>query len=137
VGAEFAIAFAILITIGQIVGYATGSRPGMEYAASRRPRLSRRQFWRTVLRAAGYIVAALACSMLAHRMDHAWAFALRIGAVTGVVTGTVVTVYPFIEYYADSLPERRLGAIGIGLVLVGFVLQSVQYWLMLFDVRMT
>jgi hypothetical protein len=56
--------------------------------------------------------------------------------VTGLVTGVVVTVYPYIEYYADSLPERRLGAVGIGLMLCGFALQSLQYWLALFDVRL-
>jgi hypothetical protein len=59
------------------------------------------------------------------------------GLVTGLVTGVGSTVYPFIEHYADNLPERRLGALGIGLMLCGFALQSVQYWLELFDVRLT
>ena len=44
---------------------------------------------------------------------------------------------PYIEYFADHLPERRLGAFGIGLILCGFALQSLQYWLVLFDVRLT
>src|SRR5205823_5616568 len=44
---------------------------------------------------------------------------------------------PSIEYYADNLPERRLGVFGIGLILCGFTLQSLQYWLSLFDVRMS
>jgi len=44
-------------------------------------------------------------------------------------------VNPFIEYYADNLPERGLGAFGIFLILCGFALQSVQYWLALWDVR--
>jgi hypothetical protein len=48
-----------------------------------------------------------------------------------------MTVNPYIEYYADTLPERWLGAFGIGLILCGFALQSVQYWLALFDVRPT
>src|ERR1700739_3544993 len=41
-GFEFAIAFAVLITFGQILAYSRGMRPAMDYAASRRPRLSRR-----------------------------------------------------------------------------------------------
>jgi hypothetical protein len=57
-----------------------------------------------------------------------------VGLVTGLVTGVGGMVYPYIEYYADNLPERRLGALGIGLMLCGFVLQSLQYWLALFDV---
>jgi len=32
---------------------------------------------------------------------------------------------------ADNLPERRLGVVGIGLILCGFTLQSIQYWLAL------
>ena len=43
-GFKFAIAFAILITLGQIFAYSRGLRPGMEYSASRRPRFTRRQF---------------------------------------------------------------------------------------------
>lgn len=46
----------------------------------------------------------------------------------------VMTVNPYIEYYADNLPERRLGAFGIELILCGFAL---QYWLALCDVRPT
>lgn len=57
--------------------------------------------------------------------------------MTGIVTGVGLTVIPYIEYYADNLPERWLGAFGIGLILCGFTLQSVQYWLALFDVRLT
>ena len=43
-------------------------------------------------------------------------------------------VNPYIEYYADNLPVRRLGVFGIWLVLLGFALQSVQYWMVLLDV---
>src|SRR5580692_274119 len=55
VGLEYAIAFAILITVGQILGYSRRMRPSMDYVASRRPRLTRRQFWGTVVRTVGYI----------------------------------------------------------------------------------
>jgi len=136
-GFGFAIAFAILITLGQVFAYARGMRPAMDYAPSRRPRLTRRWFWGTVIRTVGYIATALICSAFIHHVDHAWSFAIRVGLVTGIVTGIGGTVYPYIEYYADNLPERRLGALGIGLMLCGFALQSLQYWLALFDVRLT
>jgi uncharacterized membrane protein len=137
VGFGFAIAFAILITAGQVLAYSRGMRPATDYSASRRPRLSRRQFWGTVLRTIGYTVAALICSAFIHHLDHPWLFAIRVGLVTGIVTGVGITVNPYIEYYADNLPERRLGAFGIGLIFCGFALQSLQYWLSLFDVRLT
>jgi hypothetical protein len=136
-GFGFAIVFAILITVGQIFAYSRGIRPAMDYVAARRPRLTRRQFWGTVVRTVGYIASALICSAFIHHVDHDWAFAIRVGLVTGIVTGVGVTVNPYIEYYADSLPERRLGAFGIGLILCGFALQSLQYWLALFDVHQT
>jgi hypothetical protein len=136
-GLRFAIAFALLITVGQIIAYSRGMRPAMDYAAARRPRLTRRQFWGTVVRTLGYIASALICSAFIHHVDHAWSFAIRVGLVTGIVTGIGATVNPYIEYYADKLPEKRLGAFGIGLILCGFALQSLQYWLALFDVHLT
>ena len=136
-GFGFAIAFAILITAGQVFAYSRGMRPATEYAAARRPRLTRRQFWGTVIRTIGYMVSALICSAFIHHVDHAWLFAIRVGLVTGIVTGVGGSINPYIEYYADNLPERRLGAFGIGLIFFGFALQSLQYWLALFDVRLT
>jgi len=136
-GFGFATAFAVLITIGQIFAYSRGMRPALDYSAARRPRLSRRQLWGTVIRTVGYMVTALICSAFIHHVDHAWLFAIRVGLVTGIVTGVGGSITPYIEYYADNLPERRLGAFGIGLIFFGFALQSLQYWLALFDVRLT
>ena len=136
-GFGFAIAFAILVTVGQVFAYCYGMRPATDYAASRRPRLTRRLFWGTVVRTVGYTATALLCSAFIHHVDHAWLFAIRVGLVTGIVTGVGVTFNPYIEYYADNLPERRLGVFGIGLLLCGFALQSLQYWLALLDVSLT
>ena len=137
VGLGFAASFAALITVGKIFAYSRGMRPALDYSASRRPRLTLRQFWGSVVRTIGYITSALVCSAFIHHVDHAWAFAIRVGLVTGIVTAVGVTFNPYIEYYADNLPERRLGAFGIGLILGGFALQSLQYWLALLDVRLS
>jgi hypothetical protein len=136
-GLRFAIAFAVLITAGQVFAYSRGLHPAADYVASRRPHLTRRHFWGTVIRTVGYFATALICSTFIRHVDHPWSFAIRVGLVTGIATGVGGTVYPFIEYYADNLPERWLGVFGIGLILCGFALQSVQYWLTLFDVRLT
>jgi hypothetical protein len=136
----FAVTFAVLTAAGATFFYSRGMRPGMAYPASGdlpRPRLTRRQFWSTVARTFGYIVAALICSAFFGKGGEGLQLALRIGLVTGLTTGVGQTVIPFIEFYADHLPERRMGAYGIGLILCGFALQSVQYWLQLFDVKVT
>lgn len=133
-GMEFALAFALLITLGQVYAYWRGMRPALDYASSRRPRLTRRQFSGTLVRTVGYTVTALICSAMVHHFGSAWPFAVHVGLVAGLVTGVGITVNPFIEYYADNLPERWLGTCGVGLILCGFALQSIQYWLTLLDV---
>ena len=133
-GLPFAAAFAGLLTAGQAVAYSRGMRPGIDYSAARKPRLSRAQISGVILRTLGYIAAAMICSTVVRHIDHAWLFALRVGLVTGVVTALGSMVNPFIEYYADHLPERRLGVFGIVLVFCGFVLQSVQYCLPILDI---
>jgi hypothetical protein len=136
VGLEFAIAFGILITVGQVFAYSRGMRPALDYEASRRSRFSRRRFWGTISRTLGYIASALVCGILVHRIDHPWWFATRIGLVTGIVTGLGMMLSPYIEHYADNLPQRRLGVFGIALMLCGFACQSLQYWLAMFDIRL-
>jgi len=135
VGLRFVVAFGILITLGQVIAYSRGMRPGMDYVAARRPRLTRRQFWGTVLRTVGYSVAALVCGIFAQHLEHPWRFAVRVGVVTGLVTAVGIIVNPYIEYYADRLPERALGVLGIVLILCGFALQSLQYWVAPLDVQ--
>lgn len=136
-GLEFAAAFAVLLAAGQIFVYFRGVRPALDYSAARKPRITRRHAQAILVRTVGYTATALLCSAFVQHVDHAWAFALRVGLVTGIVTGVVIAVVPMIEYYADNLPERRLGAFGIALILCGFALQSFQYWLALLDVKVT
>ena len=133
-GFRYALLFALIITAGQIAAYARGIRPSLDYEAARRPRLTRRQRWAAVVRTLGYIATAFFCSIVARHVDQVWWFALRVGLVTGVVTAVGTTVNPYIEYYADNLPERRLGVFGIWLLLFGFALQSFQYWVTILDI---
>jgi hypothetical protein len=136
-GWQFAAAFAFLLTVGQIFAYSRGMRPALDYAPTGSPRLTRRHVWGILERTLGYTVTALLCSALVQHVDHVWLFALRVGLVIGIVTGVGTASVPMIEYYADNLPERRLGAFGIALILCGFALQSFQYWVALLDVRVT
>jgi hypothetical protein len=137
VGLQFAVLFGILLTAGQVIGYARGVRPSLDYSAARRPRFTRALISATLVRTAGYAAAALICSRLVRHVEHPWLFATRLGLVTGVVTAGGSALTPYVEYYADNLPERRMGVFGIGLMFCGFALQSMQYWLAAFDVHIT
>jgi len=48
----------------------------------------------SVMRTAGYIAAASACSTLVQHVDHPWTFAIRLGVVTGLVTTVGAMVNP-------------------------------------------
>jgi putative flippase GtrA len=136
VGLRFAILYGVLLTGGQVVAYSRGVRPSLTYTA-RGPSFTRMFVFSTLLRTVGYIVAALVCSALVQHVEHPWLFATRLGVVTGLVTGFGLAFSPHVEYYADHIPARRMGVLGVALMFCGFALQSLQYWLAVFDVRVT
>jgi hypothetical protein len=52
----------------------------------------------------------------------------------GIVTAALSFFAPYVEWLADNQPEKRLGVFGVCLILVGFSLQSFQYWVSLLDI---
>jgi hypothetical protein len=134
-GAPFGITFGLLSTIGQVIAYRFGIRPTADYRPATRARLTRFQVLAALNRAAGYMVAGYISSLVAHDRAHAIAVGLKAGLAIAMVTVIIGSCTPFIEWGADHLPERRMGVLGVGLILIGFTLQSVQYWLTLLDVN--
>ena len=132
-GMGFAILFTVLSTVGQVVAYSRGMSPATDYQPMARPRLSRRQFLGVLNRTAGYVIAGLLCGMVVHG-SYALGPALKIGLVIGVASAFSAFVNPYVEWTAENLPERRLGVFGVCLILTGFSLQSVQYWMTLLDI---
>jgi len=133
-GAPFGIAFGGLSTAGQAIAYRMGIRPTVDYKPASRPRLSRFLLLAAVNRTAGYMATGYLSSLVAHQREHATAVGLKTGLAIGVVTAIAGTCTPFIEWMADHVHEKRMGVFGIGLILIGFTLQSVQYWVALLDV---
>src|SRR5579871_1403332 len=133
-GGTFGAVFGALSTIGQVVAYQAGVRPTVDYKPAMRPRLTRFQLLAAANRAVGYAVTGYVSSLLAGQPEHAIAVGLKVGLVIGVVTAISGPCTPLIESTADHVPEKRMGVFGVALILVGFALQSVQYWLALLDV---
>jgi hypothetical protein len=79
--------------------------------------------------AAGVIAAFLTSSA-----SHAVRFGLRLGLPAGTVSAPVGLFSPAIEWRIENLPERRLGVGGLGLIFVGMLLQSVPYWIVVFNI---
>jgi hypothetical protein len=61
-------------------------------------------------------------------------FGVGTGVTLGAISASIVVIGPIIERWADSLPARRLGVFGTVLIFSGFLLESIEHWLVLFDV---
>jgi len=133
-GAPFGITFGALSTAGQTIAYRMGIRPTVDYKPASRPRLSRFLLLAAVNRTVGYMVTGYVSSLVAQEREHAIAVGLKTGLAIGVVTAIAGSCTPFVEWTADHVPERRMGVFGVGLIVVGFALQSFQYWVALLDV---
>ena len=133
-GVTFGATFGVLSTVGQVIAYQAGIRPTLDYQAATRPRLTKHQFLAALNRTVGYAAAGYISALTAHQSANALAVGVRAGLVIGLVTAISGFCTPFIEWIADHVPEKRMGVFGVGLILIGFALQSVQYWVALLDV---
>jgi len=135
-GWEFGVVFGVLGTAGQIAGYRMGMFPGMQYTSARSLRITPRQILQAIIRTAGYGFAGYLSAAIAHHQMHALMFGEYVGLATGMVTAIFNFVTPYVEWLSDNMPDRRMGVIGVVLILIGFGMQSIQYWLALFDVQL-
>jgi len=124
----FGITFGVFSTAGQAIAYQFGMRPTAEYKPATRMCLTRFQLFGVANRTVGYEVTGYLSSLVAGQPEHAIAVGLRVGLAIGVVTALATSCTPFIEWFADHVPAKRIGVFGVALILVGFTLQSIQYW---------
>lgn len=133
-GRAFGIWFGLLSGLGQMFAYKLGFVPTAELQPDTRPRIRKRQLLGALNRTIGYVVGGTVSGLLAHEGAQGLKFGVKAGLVIGILSIALGTLIPYIERKVDNLPGRMLGAIGAGLVVLGFVLQSVQYWVTLLDV---
>jgi len=133
-GGTFGLTFGALSTVGQVLAYRLGIRPTLDYQPVARPRLTKHQFLAAVNRTVGYAVTGYISSLVAHHSANALSVGLKVGLVTGLVTAIASGCTSFVEWGADHVPAKTMGVFGVALILVGFALQSLQYWVALLDV---
>jgi hypothetical protein len=133
-GVTFGVTFGILGTVGQVAAYRAGIRPTMDYQPVARLRMTRHMFLAAVNRMVGYVVTGFISALVAHQHLNAIGVGLKTGLVIGGVTAVSGTFTSAIEWGADHVPEKRMGVFGVCLILVGFTLQSLQYWVALLDI---
>jgi hypothetical protein len=133
-GWTFGATFGALSTVGQVLAYRLGVRPTIDYQPGTRPRLTKNQFLAVLNRTVGYGVAGYLSALAAHQNTSAVSVGVKAGLVIGAITAMVNACTSYVEWSADHVPEKRMGVFGVGLILIGFALQSIQYWVALLNV---
>jgi hypothetical protein len=131
--AKFGYMFFVLGTIALFTAYAIGFSPAD--VRSERRGLTRAKAMGSLVRAGLLGLAVAVAAVLAMSDRVATTFALRVGAVVGVVGILVGLARPVIEAATDNMPRKRLGYIGAVLIGVGMTLQTWQYWVAVFQVH--
>ena len=132
----FGSIFGLLSGAGLVLSYLIGFSPTHDYEAVAGPRMSRHKILASLFRALAVGIAGVVAAVITGTQEHSLIFGLRLGLAAGTVSALVSLVSPVIEWRIENLPERRLGMMGITLILAGVLLQSVQYWVVVLNVPM-
>lgn len=134
-GPRFGLWFGVLSGAALVATYKIGFAPTDDYARDERPRLSRHKLMASLVRAFAVGVAGFLAGLV-FRSSAATStlLGLRLGAAAGCVSALVGVFSPMIESRIDDLPERRMGVVGLLLIVFGMALQSFQYWLTVFGI---
>jgi hypothetical protein len=133
-GGPFAFAFGLLSCIFLYVVYRLRYAPTYDYHSHTAPVFSKRRVVASIWRGAALSLAGVLAGWITQ--DHLispW-FALEIGVTAGLVSVTVSIFSPFIEWWADNLPGKNLGTLGVIMILLGLLLQSSQYLAVILDI---
>jgi hypothetical protein len=133
-GAGFGLIFGAGAAAGLVVVYRLRFSVAADYPAPDDPRIrvdvAMAQAVRAIVTAGAMVIAGVVTSPDPQAIA---LFAVRLAA-TSWVTGTVVgSTTPAVESWVDAVPTRRLGIIGVLLILVGLVIESVPDWAVIFD----
>lgn len=134
-GPRFGLWFGVLSGAALVATYRIGFAPTDDYAKGERPRASRHKLMASLVRALAVGIAGVVAG-LAFRSSAATStlLGLRLGVAAGSVSALVGVFSPVIESRIENLPERRMGVVGLMLIVFGMAMQSFQYWLTVFGI---
>ncbi len=132
-GTRFGLAFGLLSALGIAAAYTMHFAPVYDYGPQTRPRFSRHIVEASVARGVAIGIAAILAGVLTEG-SQGIPRGIAIGVAITVAGALLSTVSPFVEWWADHLPARRLGSFGAVLLLLGLALSSLQYWAVIFNI---
>jgi hypothetical protein len=132
-GPLFDSVFGLLSGVGLTISYLLGFAPTQDYEAESKPHISGHKMLASLWRAVAVSIAGIVAGVLNAPRTYWILFGLKLGLAAGTVNALVGLFSPAIERWIENLPERRLGLAGLGLIFVGMILQSMQYWIVVFE----
>jgi hypothetical protein len=126
IDARFGVAFGLASLFAMYALYYFHFSPADTYRARRKPHLGTQVIAPAAARGVVIGLAGLLGGGLTHEAG-ALKFGIEIGLVVGALNTLTLTFGPSVEWWAENLSGRSLGAIGAMLAVVGFLLQSLQY----------
>jgi hypothetical protein len=140
------LAVALMLVVGSAVGMlfllfmapllsglnVAGFTPTHALRIMPRPRFSSDEFIASILRgAAGGLSIFMAWLLSRNHQIIGGAYILRFMLTVGLTSFGLSVFVPVIEWWAQNAPQRWVAAAGAMMVVVGFFLQSVPYWVTL------
>ncbi len=126
-GGEFGLVFGGLSAAALGGVYYLRFAPTYDYRSHTRPVITFHRLMASVWRGVALGIAGILAGWIVTGQLLFENFGIRIGLTAGIVSMTVGIFSPIVEWHVDNVPVRRLGTFGVGLILIGLLLQSAQY----------
>lgn len=126
-GLQFGALFGTLCGLGLYAISRMGMNPTNDYVARARPHINRHKVLASLMRGLVIGLAGALAAWIETANNYSVRFGLMVGGTVGLVSIIMSVVSPTIEWWIDNMPERQMLMIGLTMIFCGFLLQSVQY----------
>jgi len=126
-GLQFGALFGLLCALGLYAMSRMGMNPTNDYVARARLHINRHKVVASVTRGLVIGLSGGLAAWTETTKNYSFGFGLLVGGTAGLVSVLLTTTSPVIEWWIDNMPERQMLTIGLGMISGGFILQSVQY----------
>ena len=126
-GFQFGILFGVFCGVGMYTLARMGMNPTHDYIAQPRIHMSRHKGVAALLRGLVIGAAGMGAAWIETMKNYSIGFGLLVGGTVGIVSMALSATGPVIEWWIDNMPERQMLMMGVGMIFLGFLLQSIQY----------
>jgi hypothetical protein len=135
-GFQFGALFGAFCAMGLYGMSRMGLNPTNDYVAQARLRITRHMIMASLMRGLAIGLAGGAAAWIETENHYSLKFGLAVGGTVGLVSIILGVISPRIEWWIDNMPERHMLLMGLGMVFLGFMLQSIQYLAVILGMRL-